>query len=132
MTTLTEIREGLAARLATISGLRVSEFQPDSPRPPIAVVFPDSVEYDLNANRGVDRAVLVVTVLVSRADDRMAQRNADRLVFGPSSVKTAIEGDRTLGGKVNTCRVSEMRNYTQTIVGEVVYLSVEFEVEVWV
>lgn len=131
MANLSELREGIADRLKTIDGLRVSEFQPDAIRPPVAFVLPDRVTYDLNANRGVDNIIMVVTVVVSRADERTAQRNADQFVFGAKSVKTAIEADRTLGGKANTCRVTEMRNYNQLVAGEITYLAVEFEVEVW-
>lgn len=132
MATLGEIREGLETRLATIDGLRVTDFQPDSIRPPIGFVFPQGVEFDLNANRGLDQVTMICTVIVARADDRISQKRLDEYVFGTKSVKTAIEGDRTLGGRVNTVRVTEMRNYGQVLYGDVLYLAAEFVVEVWV
>lgn len=125
-----DLRDGIATRLSTISGLRVSDYWRDDPRPPMAMVLPDRIEYDLNANRGADTYIFVISVLVSRADDRAAQDNVDQYIVGPNSVKTAIESDRTLDGTANTCRVTEMRNYGQVVVGDTIYLQVEFELEV--
>ena len=130
MAAIGDLKNGLATRLATISGLRTFAYQPDRITPPMATVFPDRVEYDLNARRGADTFIFVVQVLVGRADDRAAQKNIDAYINGASSVKAAIEGDRTLGGVANTCRVTEMRNYQQVLYGDTVYLGCEFEVEV--
>lgn len=130
MSKVSDIRSGIATRLATISGLRVSDYWRDDPRPPMAMVLPDRIEYDLNANRGADTYIFVIAVLVSRADERAAQQNADAFIVGSGSVKAAIEADRTLNGTANTCRVTEMRNYGQVSVGDTIYLQVEFELEV--
>lgn len=127
---LADIRTALAAALGGVSGLRSSATVPDNPRPPIAVVMPSRIDYDLNANRGADRYFFSVTVIVGRADDRTAQNRLDGFIVGPNSVKKAVEADRTLGGKVNTCRVTEMRNYASITIGETVYLAAEFSVEV--
>ena len=127
---LADIRTALATALGGVSGLRSSATVPDNPRPPIAVVMPSRIDYDLNANRGADRYFFSVTVIVGRADDRTAQNRLDGFIVGPNSVKKAVEADRTLGGKVNTCRVTEMRNYASITIGETVYLAAEFSVEV--
>ena len=71
-----------------------------------------------------------MTVLVGRADDRAAQNLLDGFVVGAESVKTAVESDRTLGGVANTCRVTDMNNYGSITIGEVLYLSAQFTVEV--
>jgi len=130
MSSLSQLRQGIADRLATIPGLRVSATFLDAPRPPVAMVLPDRVDYDLNANRGADTFTFQISLLVGRADERSAQDKMDTYVVGANSVKAAVEADRTLGGIANTCRVTEMRNYAQVSVGEVVYLGLEFEVEV--
>lgn len=130
MASVNDLRIGLATRLATVSGLRSSATVPDNPRPPIAVVMPDRVQYDLNGSRGADRYFFTVTVLVGRADDRTAQNKLDGFIVGSSSVKSAIESDRTLGGKADTCRVTDMSNYGSISVGDVLYLSAQFTVEV--
>lgn len=130
MSSVSALRDGIAAQLTLVPNLRVSATFLDSPRPPVAMVLPDGIDYDLNANRGADTFTFIVSLLVGRADDRAAQRNIDVYVVGPNSVKAAIEQDRTLGGAANTCRVTQMRNYGQVSVGDLVYLGVEFEVEV--
>lgn len=130
MASVKELRAGLATRMANVSGLRTSATVPDNPRPPIAVVMPDRIEYDLDARRGADRFYFTVTVLVGRADDRAAQDKLDPYLVGPTSVKAAIEGDRTLGGKADTCRVTEMRNYSSVPVGDTLYLGAQLVVEV--
>ena len=130
MSSVSALRNGIATQLALVPNLRVSATFLDAPRPPVAMVLPDGIDYDLNANRGADTFTFIVSLLVGRADDRAAQRNIDVYVVGPDSVKAAIEQDRTLGGAANTCRVTQMRNYGQVSVGDVVYLGVEFEVEV--
>jgi hypothetical protein len=127
---MAELRDAIATAMGSIQGLRTSAFVPDAPRPPIAVVMPDRIEYDLNARRGADRFFFTVTVLASRADDRAAQQNLDQYLVGPKSIKDAIEKDRTLGGKADTCRVTSMQNYSSVPVGETIYLSAQFIVEV--
>jgi len=130
MSSIADLRDGIAERLETVPNLRVSATFLDAPRPPVAMVLPERVDYDLNANRGADTFFFLISLLVGRADDRAAQRNIDTYIVGTDSVKAAIEADRTLGGVANTARVTEMRNYGQVSVGDVVYLGVEFEVEV--
>jgi len=93
-------------------------------------VMPDRIVYDLNAGRGADTFFFTVLLIVARADDRAAQNNLDAFLTGSGSIKAAIEVDRTLGGVANTCRVTEMSNYTSLPVGEVLYLSAQFNVEV--
>jgi hypothetical protein len=133
MATLTEIRTGLATRCATISGLRTSATMPEQPQPPVAIVQPESVQYDLNARNGLTQYNMIVSVVVSRADARSAQNQVDEYVgpVGARSIKAAIEADRTLGGKVNTCRVVQVANYTMLDALEVPYLGIDFTVEVY-
>jgi hypothetical protein len=130
MASISAIRTGLATRLGTITGLRTSAFMPDNPNPPIAVVMPSSVSYDDTFHRGMQTYVFNVLVIVGRVDERTAQSSLDGYVSstGSSSIKLAIEGDKTLGGVVFDTRVTEMRNYGQLPVGEVTYLTAEFTI----
>lgn len=134
MTTLSGLRSGLATRLATITGLRTSSFVPDDPKPPIAVIIPSSVSYDTTFGRGEDEYDFTILLLVSKVSDRNAQASMDAYCnpSGASSIKAAVEGDRTLGGTAFDCRVTEMRNYRQITVGDegTQYLSAEFAVHV--
>lgn len=134
MATVTELRTGLAANLATIEGLRTAATVPDQINPPLAVVMPNTITYDTAfARMGGDEYEFVVMVIVGRVDERTAQNRLDNFCSGsgPLSVKAAIEIDKTLGGKAFDCRVTSLRNYNQISVGDSTYLSAEFVVQVY-
>lgn len=132
MASITELRAGIAANLATISGLRTSSEIPDNPNPPIAVVAFDRVSYHQAYRNSTADYRFVVQVIVGRVDERNAQRALDTYcsTSGASSVVLAIESDKTLGGKAFDCFVSEMSNYGSISVGENIYLAAEFQVQV--
>jgi hypothetical protein len=133
MASITDLRAGLATRLGTISGLRTTTETPDTISPPIAIVNVANVNYDRTFQRGLDEYNFVVTVIVGRVGERSAQRLLDSYVSttGSSSVKLAIELDRTLGGKCDSLRVTDMRNYGSLVIGEITYLAAEFNVVVF-
>ena len=130
MASVAELRTGLATNLATITGLRTSDFQPDSISPPIAIVFPVSVNYDETFHRGMQTYTFAVQVIVGRVSERSGQSTLDSYCSstGTNSIKLAIESDKTLNGKAFDLRVTDMRNYGELTVGEVNYLSAEFVV----
>jgi hypothetical protein len=130
MASITDLRTGIATNLATISGLRTAATVPDNPNPPIAIVVPQTVNYDDTFQRGMQTYQFTVLVIVGRVDERTAQNNLDAFVSstGTKSIKLAVEKDKSLGGKAFDVRVSEMRNYGQVSIGEVTYLSAEFNV----
>lgn len=133
MATLSAMRTALAANLASISGLRTAATMPDQPNPPIAIVMPTSVSYDTAMGRGLDTYEFTVLVIVGRVDERTAQNLLDGYCnpSGATSIKAAIESNRTLGGQANDLRVTEMRNYSSLPVGEITYLAAEFVVTVF-
>ena len=133
MATIAQIRTGIAANLATISGLRTTDTVPDNPQPPVAVIMPSSIQYDLSFQRGLDLHNFVVMIVVGRASERQAQQTLDLFCAGTgaSSVKAAIESNRTLTGLVQDLRVTSMRNYGSTVIGETTYLAVEFDLVVY-
>jgi hypothetical protein len=134
MATVSELRAGLATNLSTIAGLRTTATVPDQVNPPIAVIMPPTITYDLAfARSGGDEYEFIVMVIVGRVDERSAQNRLDGYCTGTgaSSVKAGIEKDRTLGGKAFDCRVREMRSYQQLVVADVTYLAAEFVVQVF-
>jgi hypothetical protein len=133
MASITDLRAGLATRLGTISGLRTTTETPDTISPPIAIINVANVNYDRAFQRGLDEYNFVITVIVGRVGERSAQRLLDSYVspVAPSSVKLAIELDRTLGGKCDSLRVTDMRNYGSLVIGEITYLAAEFNVVVY-
>jgi hypothetical protein len=130
MASISELRAGIKTNLATISGLRVSDFQPDNINPPVAIVFPISLNYDETFNRGMQTYTFAVQVIVGRVSERSGQSTIDSYCSstGSNSIKLAIESDKTLAGKAFDLRVTDMRNYGELLVGEVNYLSAEFVV----
>lgn len=127
------MRTRLAVNLSTISGLRTSDYVPDDPKPPVAVVMPPTIKYDLAMGRGLDEYEFIVTVIVGKQSERAAQRLLDSLCAptGAGSVKTAIESDRFLAGNSNDLRVTEMRRISSLIIDQITYLAAEFTVQVY-
>ena len=129
---IAEIRAGLAANIATISGLRVSAEIPDNPSPPIAVIALNNVSYDLDFNRGMTLYNFTVTLIVGRVAERDAQRKLDAYAGnGERSIKTAVQSDRQLGGSAFDCRLSEMSTIGALNLGEQTYLAADFAVQVY-
>lgn len=128
---ITLIRQALATNLGSISGLRTAAEIPDNPTPPIAVVSLSSVEYDGAFDRGLTRYNFLVTVIVGRAAERQAQRRLDAFIStGASSVKFALELDKTLGGNAFDCRVTTMNSVGSLLINETTYLAADFSVSV--
>jgi hypothetical protein len=131
--TVSGLRTGIATNLATISGLRTAATVPSDPKPPVAVVMPNSINFDTAFARGLDEYEFIVLVIVGKVDDRTAQNALDGYCnpTGAESVKTAIERDKTLGGNAQTLRVTNMRNYSALSIAENTYLAAEFTVQVY-
>lgn len=132
MSNISDLRSGLATNLATIAGLRASVDLPDNPNPPVAVIGIENVNYDQAFAGGLVEYNFRITVLASRASDRMAQRRLDTYTSTETgSVKLAIESDKTLGGKAFDVRVTEMSNIGTVSLGEISYLAADFTVTVY-
>ena len=132
MASVQELRQAIATNLGTIAGLRTSEFIPDNPSPPIAIVQFDRAQYHLDMANGMSEYNFVVQLVVGRADERTAQRNLDSYCSstGTSSVMLAIESDRTLAGKAFDCICSELSSYGPVLINDTTYLGAEFQVRV--
>jgi hypothetical protein len=119
--------------LEKVSGLRVLDTLPDSANIPtngaLAVVGMVDMTYDFTINRGFDSATLSVLVIVGRMSESAAQDRLDGYLqsSGATSIKTAIEADKTLGGAVQTLRVTQAVSGTITV-ANIDYLSYRYEV----
>lgn len=133
MAALSDIRAGIATNLATISGLRVSDELLDNPQPPVAMVALNNIEYHQDMRLGA-KYNFTVQVIVGRASERHAQRALDLYVNpeGSSSVKVAVELDRTLGGVVDDVVVESMPNVGSIQLNDTTYLAADFLVAVYV
>jgi hypothetical protein len=128
---ITAIRTALAKNLGTVPGLRTAAEIPDLPNPPIAVVSLNSVTYDGAFANGLTNYNFSVTVIVGRVAEREAQRKLDAYIStGSSSIKNAIESDKTLGGSAYDCRVVSMDSVGSLTVSDTTYLAADFTVTV--
>lgn len=126
------LRTGLATNLGTIPGLRTSLDIPDNPNPPIAIVQFVRAEYHQDFRNGMTEYTFAVQVVVGRVDERTAQRNLDGYCSSDSasSVKKAIESNRTLSGNAFDVVVTEMSSYGSVLINDTTYLAAEFAVRV--
>jgi hypothetical protein len=127
------IRDGLATNLQTITGLRATAEVTDNPTPPIAIVQLNRVDYDNAFNKGLTIYNFVISVVVGRASERTAQDRLNTFATpsGASSIKLAVQSDRTLGGSAYDVRVSEMQNIGAVLLGGENYLAADFAVQVY-
>jgi hypothetical protein len=113
MADLADIRAGMKANLSAIPNLQIAAYVLSNPTPPAAEIEPGPIKYDLTYGRGTDEWALTVRVFVAGAADIGAQVRLDRMLSsaGPESVKAALESDKTLGGAVDTIRVTDCSGY---------------------
>ena len=127
------VRDNMKTALQAVSGLRVLDTLPDSANIPtngaLVVVGMLDMTYDFTLNRGFDSATLSVLVIVGRMSESAAQDRLDGYLqsSGATSIKTAIEADKTLGGAVQTLRVTQAVSGTITV-ANIDYLSYRYEV----
>lgn len=131
------IRDGLASRLATISGLQVYDTMPASVNVPCAFVLPDSPAVFVHGTmgHGFCDVRFTVTVLVQLADWPSAQDALDAYVATgtseTSSVVEALEATAVaVGGGAQQVVVMEIGDYGTTEIGTDTYGSVVFNVRV--
>jgi len=131
MASISDMRAGIAANLATIPGLRSAAEIPDNPNPPIAIVSLDSVNYDRAYAKGLVDYSFTVTVIVGRSAEKHAQRALDMYIAtGENSIKNAIELDKSLGGKAYDCRVASLNSIGSIQLNDNTYLAADFTVTV--
>lgn len=117
MSDLAEIRQGLADALAPLnedgSWISIYPYMRAEPNPPCIQVMPSEVQYDVAGSRGGDAVYMTIQAFVVANFDTAAQVQLDRLLAGsgPLSIKTLVEADATLGGKVDDLRVTESTGY---------------------
>lgn len=132
--TLAQIRSGLATNLATVTGSpQVLTYVLSNPTPPAFVIVPASTEYDQAMARGLDKWTFRVVAIVSAASDQDGQKTIDAYLApsGSTSIKAALESDRTLGGVVQNLRVTQVSGYILQEEAGIPNLTAEWTVEVY-
>jgi hypothetical protein len=128
--TVSQVAEGLRVRLATVTGLRTFSYQPEQVNPPVAFPVLESIDYHKAFGGGDVRMQFTIIVIVGRYVDRVAHANLDGFLSfsGATSLRAAIEGDRTLGGVAQTLVMDSSLSISALAVAEAEYLQVSFSV----
>ncbi len=132
--TIQEIRAAMAAKLsAQFAAWNVTaQFKP-SPNPPQIDMMPGPVLYDTAMAGGLHDETVIVRATVQPGDlEDSAQNALDALVSpGTAGLKAALEADRTLGGTVQSLRVTDASEYKIYAAGGSDLVGVEFNVSIF-
>lgn len=131
---LQAVQQGLATAAGAITSLRTYASLPDSINPP--VFAPMEVEEDYNQvfGGGIEAPTIVCGLFVSAGDGPTGRAALAAYLprSGATSVKAALEADKTLGGAAKTLSVDRYRGaYRLYNIASIDYLGVMFDVRVW-
>ena len=132
--TVSQVKDGLKARIQSVPGLRAFDYQPDQVNPPFAWPALDEIRYhQTGMSTGGVVMDFTITVVVQRVSERVAQDALDQYMSwsGTQSVRAAIEADRTLGGVCEDLIVTSAGNFTNIDANDTLYLTVDFKVTVY-
>lgn len=132
------MRSALSAAVGVVSGLQVFDHVPDSVDPPVFIAGEVELTYDDVPEGGYDEMRITCHLYTSTSDTSPGQQLLDGYLsrVGPTSIKQAIEADRTLGGTVHTLIVERITGYGKYRIGslaqpEVRYYGARMFVRVW-
>jgi len=130
--TVTQVATGLATNLSTITGLRTSAYQPEQLNTPLAFPILNTVTFHKAMGGGDVTMDWTITVLVGRYTDRTAFATLDGYLSysGATSVRAAIESDKTLGGVCQTLVVSSAADISSVNAADAEFLQIQFTVQV--
>ena len=133
MASIRAMRQAIADNLSTVDGLRTAAIIPEDPKPPVAVVIFDRIEYDTSFGRGLDMYLFKVVLVLGRVNTRGTEEALDGYLSGSgsTSLKAAIESDRTLGGEIQDLRVTSGENVRELVVADITYVAADFLITVY-
>lgn len=132
--TLTDIRNAIKSALTGVI-TNAYAVEPTTPNYPAAWVFPaknPAATFD-ETFEGATTWYLLVTVAVQASDLSRSQSNLDPFLAttGAKSVKAALEADTTLGGVVDSLRVTGITAYGPLDLAGTNILAAQLAVEVY-
>ena len=134
MTTLADIRQGLAANLQALPGVEVYEREGGMVNVPCVVVVTPSIDYHQSFSAaGLCRYDFRLMALVQSADSDQSGIDLDAYAdpTSPTSVRVAVESDRTLGGIADDLICTSFRPLSSEEVSGIGYWGGEFTVTVY-
>ena len=131
--TVSQVATGIRNRLATISGLRVFNYQPEQVNPPIGFPVLNQIRYHGAYSGGMVEMDWSIVVVTGRWLDRTAHTALDGYLSysGATSIRAAIEADKTLGGIVDTLVVPTGANISSMSQNDAEFLRVEMALTVY-
>ncbi|WP_427422662.1 hypothetical protein [Lysinibacillus fusiformis] len=132
MASLTAVRDGLKARIETITGVTGYARAVGEVNVPAVVVTPGQIVFDDAMQRGSDLLTFTLVLLVTLGDSDLAQQQLDEYLAGSGdrSIKAAVEGDQTLGGVADWTDVKGVQAYGLIEYAGRQYVGARFPVEV--
>ena len=133
MASIRTMRQAIATNLSAVDGLRTAALIPEDPKPPVAVVIFDRVEFDTAMARGLDMYLFKVVLVLGRVNTRGTEEALDGYLSGngSTSLKAAIESDRSLGGEAQDLRVTSGENVRELVVADITYVAADFLITVY-
>ncbi len=133
MASIRAMRQAIADNLSTVDGLRTAAIIPEDPKPPVAVVIFDRIEYDSSFGRALDMYLFKVVLVLGRVNTRGTEEALDGYLSGSgsTSLKAAIESDRSLGGEIQDLRVTSGENVRELVVADITYVAADFLITVY-
>lgn len=129
MTDITAIRNAIATKLATISGVNVYARLPGTVVAPALVVRRRSTTYDTTMAGDSDDNQFGIMVFVQFGEDDSAQQNLDSYI-ATGVIKHALEADPTLGGVVAFSAITTVGEDQLMMYAGVQYLTAELVLQV--
>lgn len=138
MATFAQIRAAVSTALDGITGLRSTAYLTDSASPPAgggwAMVEFDDIDYDLVFSGATDELPLLVIIFAPRESERSSQVFLDTLrdPNAATGIKPVLEADAGIAAVLPSgyIRVTRVLRPTITTIGNVDYITVEFQCEV--
>jgi len=123
-----DVRLALMATLDLVPGLRTHAFTPGQVNPPAAVIVQLGVEFDMAMQRGSERMVAVVRLLVG-GELATSQVTLSQLIY---TIRDVLWDNADLGGAVQDARLMRKRGDSegQLDLAGATYAVVDIEVEV--
>lgn len=134
MTSLADIRQGLAANLQALPGVEVYEREGGMINVPCAVIVTPTIDYHQTFSAaGLVRYDFRLMVLVQSSDSDQGGIDLDTYADPASrtSVRAAVESDRTLGGIADDLICTAFRPLSSEEVAGIGYWGGEFTVTVY-
>ena len=130
--TVSQVADGLKTRLATISGLRSTSYQPEQMNPPFAYPELTSVEYHRAFGGGDVVMSWQIHAVVGRWTDRTAHTLLDDYLSydGAKSIRACLEADKTLSGVCQTLVLSSGADVSSLSEGGAEFLEIQFTLTV--